>query len=221
MIKFNHINKIGVELEGAFEAIPDPDARADVRDFRGGVKNERLTFTYQELAQCNAQGLLIGERDSKPYDTMLDLRRWITKFFPKYNNRGTGFHVHVSFKDDTLRKKLIASKEFHSDFLAAAKTFVANPKYKFNRDMLDRVVDGKSGYASHSFNPPDRGAIHAMSHWGTCEFRLFSGSMNCKQSKQVLTWLVSFVEEYIDDHFMSESGKNIGVAYSAYNGQRM
>jgi hypothetical protein len=219
MVKLNHIKQVGVELEGAFEPKTDPNAPPSWPN--GGIKCEGMTLTPQESDAVAAQHLIVGERNSKPYDNLNHLRSWVADFFPKIRNRSNGFHIHVSFKNDELRKKLIASKEFHAEFLAAAKEFVGNPKYKFNNDMKERVIKGSNGYARHDFNPESRTAVHAFSHHNTCEFRLFSGSMELKQAKLVLTWLVTFVENYIDEHFMAEAFKDVGVYYKSYTGQAM
>jgi hypothetical protein len=86
---FTAIDKVGLELEGAWNVRP-PDAAYHADGSVRGVS-----------------GAIIGEMVSPPMATFADVSTWITAAYPADSNTSCGFHVHVSFKSRRDYAKLM------------------------------------------------------------------------------------------------------------------
>jgi len=212
---FKYIDKVGCELEGAFLNIPDPDNK-----FLDHVKGEGMSISPEERAIINEKKLVVGERNSEPYKALLPLRKWVRKFWPEVVNNSNGFHVHVSFKDPSVRSTIVASADFHRTFIEECKKFVLSPKYRFSKSVIDRAAHNIYGHHYHSTGDR-RSGVTPFADYDTSEFRIFSGDMTAKQANLCLTWLVSFIENYFEEHEQATVCDKARVVYHSFSGQQI
>src|SRR5262245_21175813 len=99
---FKAINKVGIELEGAFANL-QPDGQ---RHYDGSV---HVPIPAGVVVNHT------GEVVSAPLDTFAQVSDWVTRNYPVVHNQSCGMHVHVSFKAEVDYSRLM-TQEFWTYF---------------------------------------------------------------------------------------------------------
>lgn len=133
----NHINKIGVELEGGWKnTFPEDDPTeiyADHSVHLGG-------FTH------------IGEIASPPL-LLEEAIKWTDVHYPDGSDTTCGMHIHVSVKDDLAYARLSVSPHFYMKFLLWGKAFCDTLPKGDDRDRFYSRLKGDNRFCALKFIP--------------------------------------------------------------------
>lgn len=191
-LKTKFINKIGVEMEGAF--LYKPRFPRIKRDGSVNISFNKLVIEERGLRLY----LSSGEINSRPYKNIVSLQNWIQKHFPRFSNSTCGFHVHVSFRD-LMFKAALTNQDFHDRFIEDLNTWLESKRIS---TPFKSRLKGNNYYCRIGFNRWDKyRAINFASRYGTIEFRIFSQVMSSELAQECVEWLHNYIEYYLDVKF--------------------
>lgn len=187
-MELKYIDKIGVEMEGAWDEKP-----------------EKL---YEDVS-VTCRGNYHGETCSPP-SVYHDLEKYIKNNCPDYVDPSCGLHVHISFKsvNDYLR---LTDKAFHDFFKQEMKKFGESMGYKATHRFFNRL-SGKNKFCNDEFRPDDQIYLktkadarrthlnYCYSLHGTIECRLFPSYNNPTEVMEAVKAFISCVEKYLENN---------------------
>lgn len=198
----SHIDKIGIEFEGAWYTLPDTQHRL-VSDIHNDGSLEILPDEYD-------RSIYVKETVSKPIKVK-DLKEFIDYAIPDIIDESCGLHVHVSFKRGSDYLKLATSK-FSRYWKRQLALMPA--KLKFSHEINSRLVpriEGENSYCSAEFDNystlvnqyGDRyKQINFCSYFkhGTIELRVLSAFSKKEKIEcfQAITYLLNIVESFLE-----------------------
>lgn len=149
-MEFNRIAKVGLELEGGWNA--RPAAREDhVRNIEWhGDGSVRVVAPY------------VGEAVVQtPLDTWQAVADWMLAAYPAVVNDTCGLHVHVSFKR-IADYALLMDDKFYSFFIERLKAWGTRTRIKAHHPFWHRL-DGGNTYCKKVFHPDQQVATREKS----------------------------------------------------------
>lgn len=213
----NHINKIGVELEGAYTKFNYEISEGWKYD--SSVKDiEKKYFKCLKSCKCDCSSCNsknnccqrtkynhVGEVASQPMKIM-DLLDWTERNYPDYTNRSCGMHLHFSFNNITDYARLM-ERRFYYYFLDQLEKFGRDNKLNKNGIFWERIK-GKNTYCKKDFRPElqasykKKGSLRytmlntCYQLYGTYEVR----ALPCFQKKILSIKAIKFVYDTIEDY---------------------
>jgi len=187
-MKFNYIDKVGVEIEGGWDV--QPPAGPPGHD--GSV---------QVIAPIR------GELRSRPMARWETIENYVSANWPTRTDRTCGFHVHISVNNTHLYSSLM-EKRFYDFFLARMESWGRSNDIQ-NSEFWSRL-NGDNHYCKKMWNPDKQAEIAfkdtvRYAHWNFCflqhttaECRLFPTFKKPHVAVKAIRELLSIVEEWLD-----------------------
>jgi hypothetical protein len=190
---FVRINKVGVELEGAWLTRP-PNA----------------AFTHD--GSVSVPGLFdrVGEYVSAPIATWPDVITWVTETYPSKANDTCGMHVHTSFKSKRDYARLM-TPEFWEYFTERITAWGRRVNLGLNHPFWRRL-EGSNQYCHKRFQPDvqvtQRRKYYSERYTqlnycfrihGTIECRLFPVFKEARIAVSAINELLDIYETYLRD----------------------
>ena len=135
-MKFNFIDKIGVEIEGGWDKTRDdliPDAGIRMDDFK--------------------KSAICGELVSKPIDNYDEVEAFLRANWPTETQSMCGLHFHFSFKDISHYTALM-HKSFHKFFLDSMQKF--GESYPIQNNHFWNRLEDKNKFCKNRFAPNEQ-----------------------------------------------------------------
>lgn len=133
--KRNWILRLGVELEGAWNALPK------------GVTGLQRDGSLDPLHQKNPT-LRVGELPSPPYDQP-SIEQWMRLSYPHIVDEHCGMHVHMSFKTALTYQRLLCP-EYDATVVEGFKKWAKAEGFPKDHHIWPRL-NGESRYCQHVF----------------------------------------------------------------------
>lgn len=196
---FNHIKKIGIEVEGGWNALPAGCGRD------GSV---------------NVLGYQSGEMVSRPMSDFNQAVSWMESIYPNATNRTCGLHVHFSFHSLTDYARLM-DKAFQDYFLKRMQQWGVENKI-VNKNFWLRL-DGKNQYCKRTWAADVQvkqfgKSTYRYAQWnfchmlhGTAECRVLPTFKSSSVAKKAVAAVVQIVEDYLDGG-IAEVGFKLSVS---------
>ena len=140
------IDKIGVELEGAWDNEPD-NYYGD-----GSVEFDNDCSCDSDPCECDSQYNFIGECSGRGV-SLSEISDWVRNNYPNETNWSCGMHVHVSFLSDQ-HYTILTDKKFYKYFLERMNDFGKRLNIK-NKDFWKRLR-GTNTYCQNKFIPDNQ-----------------------------------------------------------------
>lgn len=207
----NHINLIGVELEGGWKKHPNhPNCHPD-----GSIQllhachnnndcNCKETRNYTPKARYGELAY-IGEISSDPMKPE-DLKNLLDNFFPDETNETCGYHVHFSLLENSDYLRLM-DKRFYRYFLARMRAWGRKMEFPEDHQFWKRL-NGAVHYCQKEFCPdsqvnhehvPNRYTQlnYCYRQHGTIECRLFPAFESKEYAQAATEELIDTVNAYL------------------------
>lgn len=198
-----YIKFIGLEVEGGWIVKPK-DSKIH---FDGSVK----------FAGKKAKDLLVGEISSAPLaaENMESVEQWILTNWPHRRNKTCGFHIHVSFLQES-DYRLLMTKAFYNVFLDSAMQFAR--EHRLSKAFYSRL-QGHNRYCQRTFRAKVQYARtnkapcrythlnYCYSLRGTIENRLPTTQMTKEKAFNTILWFINTIEKYLDNLHKNNSMK--------------
>lgn len=219
MDNYTFINKVGIELEGAWAVKPNS------LQHDGSVKFEATELECDHICHCPdcaskdptiidmgraCSAKYIGEVVSKPIAPR-SVAKWIRSAYPQAINPSCGFHIHVSFKNVNSYLVLMDQK-FYKYFLECMQEFGDKNKIP-KADPFWPRLRGENRFCKKAFNPDQQinetkkyhdfryqhlNFCHSLH--GTMENRLFPMFKEVDLSIAAVHTYLTCLEEYLSKH---------------------
>lgn len=159
MDNYTFINKVGIELEGAWAVKPNS------LQHDGSVKFEATELECEHVCHClecsaldptiidqgrSCSAKYIGEVASKPIAPR-SVSKWVRSAYPQAINPSCGFHIHVSFKNINSYLVLM-DRKFYEFFLTKMQEFGDKNKIPKTHPFWSRLR-GENRFCKREFNP--------------------------------------------------------------------
>ncbi len=191
--RLTRIHRIGIELEGGWITLPDPDVRVvhdgSVRDLRvdadprlvaeyhdlGAVSMTRPLITPEIKRYTTLQRILtnlvpqyVGEIPSPPLvvkaeDGETFWETWIRKFYPPVSNHTCGLHVHMSFTKALYYSRLM-KPEYPLTMFEFLRRWAVREGTFLPTDPIWARFSGKNEYCTDNFWPDHQARTRTKDH---------------------------------------------------------
>lgn len=202
------IDKIGVELEGAFKRGKNfPYIKSESLDLGNWYYEEDddkdkqylSTLSKEDRKKYNRSKVIyrnnfhVGEINSEPYSNLRKLKSWINKYYPVVTDESCGYHIHISLKK-TDHFYLLCTEQFNEFFLAKLDAWIKRRRWK--GEFAKRAFNGNT-YCQRGFHAGDKYRAVNMNHGDTIEFRIFSQCIPSKRAQECVDFVNKQVHAYL------------------------
>jgi len=219
----NHIRRIGLEIEGAWKALPPSplhtikyDGSLSVDDYftRDPCVFQCLSCgsDYSAAHGCPDHQLvyhdICAEIASKPFGTVNQALQWMEEYYPTKTNKSCGIHIHTSFHSDLDYMRLM-DKEFWKFFKLQWQRFGKLKRIRPNTQFWKRLA-GENTYCLARFDPQNQAEQqtnypncrynqlnYCYGKHGTLELRLLPTFSKVDLALDAFDFWVKIVESYL------------------------
>ena len=193
MNKFTNIDRVGIEIEGAWDIKP--------------VHNKERGPVYDGSVSIH-EGNFKGEVRSVPIGDHATAEKFMDQNWPDYGNKTCGFHIHISVKSDHAYACLM-DRRFYDYFLAQIDAWGKRWNIQ-NREFWNRM-NGDNRFCLKEWGPESQSRTTAKyqanryKHWNFCY--LLHKTLECRvlpvfKSKKIalaaMNEVFSIVEDWLD-----------------------
>lgn len=217
------IVKIGIEMEGGWEELPDQeyelgrahrfsfhDDRSVSTDYGGDECGDCSYCVDGEGDHCYNNDGLSGELVSEPMDAHeVNWEEWVKRFYPHDVNSTCGGHFHVSF-DNKQAYEILCTEVFFNYFLTELRAWGKRANIR-NQNFWDRL-DGENSMCTTNFrghrqlyikgdNYPDcrYSALNFQYHkHGTMEIRILPMFLQPNVYIKAVKVSMGIIQKYLD-----------------------
>jgi hypothetical protein len=193
-MKFSAIDKMGVELEGGWDAQQISSSASN----RTVQTDGSVRFTNA----CNPHEIV----PVRPFTTLEDGLRWVEQNYPDHTNHTCGMHTHFSLHR-TYHYRLLMLPEFHVYFMKGMEDW--GKRLNISNENFWKRLRGENSHCQRAWNPDvqirQSGKDSSRyAHWNFCyrirktaECRMLPTFKDRKIACAAITELAQIVESWI------------------------
>lgn len=208
---FKHIDRIGVEIEGAWH--PET-SEMNARIYGdGSVYDVVCGYDENEFGDYICQS---GEICTAPLNSFMSLQTWLDSNFPEHTNQTCGTHLHISTKT-IAEYNTVLSKDFYNSFVEMLHRYGDMYRQNVPDEWFTRL-EGSNEYCYDVYQPDRQLVDHKPSEryaflnycyatHGTFEIRVLPAFDDGDDLLKAVKYIVKWVNAYIGDHLEDEGSE--------------